>query len=241
MPEVSYRLRALAADTPWPATPDLAAAVTAAIESSPRAAPGRPPRLARSRLPAPALAAALLAIVLAAGLVAAPGVRSELLERLGLKHATVTRVKRLPPTTLDTRLGLGVRVSPARARDAAGFELRRPAALGAPDAVYSDRGAVTFTYGVTRPVLFTQVRGTARPFVSKLVTRTSERVDISGASGLVIEGDHVVIFKPSRGAIRDSPSRLAATTVLWERDGLLLRLEGERPPSELVRIARSVG
>jgi hypothetical protein len=36
-------------------------------------------------------------------------------------------------------------------------------------------------------------------------------------------------------------TRLAKNTLLWERDGLLLRLEADQPADELVRIARSVG
>ncbi len=35
-------------------------------------------------------------------------------------------------------------------------------------------------------------------------------------------------------------ARLAKNTLMWERDGLLLRLEAEQPVGELMRIARSV-
>ncbi len=35
-------------------------------------------------------------------------------------------------------------------------------------------------------------------------------------------------------------ARLARNTLMWERDGLLLRLEAEQPARELVRLARSV-
>jgi hypothetical protein len=242
MPDVDDRLRALGAEARWPATPDIATSVRAAIAAP--AAARRPGGIARvpglGRMPAPALVASLLVLVLAGVMAAAPGVRSELLERLGLEHASVTRVKRLPPTTLGSRLGLGRPVSLEAARAKAGFELLRPTALGSPGGVYLDRGAVTFTYGAGHPILFTQVRGTAEPYVSKLTTAGARRVEVGGAPGLVIEGRHVVIFKPPGRPPREAPSRLAATAVLWERDGRLLRLEGERPARELLRIARSV-
>lgn len=246
MPELEDRLRALAARATWPQDPDLVAPVIAAIRTGAAPAPGggarRPARATVLRHRLALATGAGLAVPIAGSLAAGPGVRSDLLERLGLKNATVTRVDRLPATPLGRSLHLGGRVTLAVAQESAGFPLRRPAALGAPDEVYLDRGVITFLYRTrgARPLLFSQVRGSTGPFIQKLTVESARRVTISGAPGLIIRGPHVVRFEqPGRGG-RDAPARLAATTVLWEPGPLLLRLEGERPAAELLRIARSV-
>jgi hypothetical protein len=236
MPELHDRLQQLAADARWPPTPDLAADVRAAIESAPAA----PARRVRSRRP---LLAVLLALVVGGGALATPGVGAELLERLGLKGASVTQVRELPPTRLGAELALGERVSPAAAQRSVGRELVRPAALGAPAAAYVDGDAVTFVYRARsgRPILFTQMPGSTRGYIEKFVTRRARRVRIAGRPGLLLRGRHVVLFaQPGKGPIV-AESRLAKNTLLWERGALLLRVEADQPPAELLRIARSVG
>lgn len=233
MPELHERLEQLAADARWPPTPDLSARVRAAIESEPR--PARP---TRSRRP---LLAALLALVVG-GALAAPGVGSELLQRLGLKGASVTQVRELPPASLGRSLALGVRYSLADAERVVDYELERPAALGMPREVYVDGDAVTFAYRSRsgRPILFTQVPGSTRRFIQKFTTGRTRRVQVAGEPGLLLRGRHVVMFeRPGQDPVVAEP-RLAKTTLLWERGELLLRLEAEQPAGELLRIARSV-
>jgi hypothetical protein len=187
------------------------------------------------------LVAALLALAFVGLLAAAPGVRSALLRTLGLEHATVTRVQRFPPTTLGTRLALGDRVTFAAAQRQAGFALRRPSALGAPHEVYIDRGVVTFVFGRSpgRLILFQQAAGSAGPYVRKFA-REFESVDVAGAHGLLVHGEHVTVFDQKAGGVRQEPSRLAKTTLIWERDGLLMRLEGDVSDGELVAVGVSV-
>jgi hypothetical protein len=237
MPELHERLEQLAAATTWPPTPDLAASVRAAIESAPASSPV--PR----RRPRRPLLAALLALVVGGGVLATPGAGSELLERLGLRGATVTQVRELPPASLGGTLALGERYSLADAQRAAGYKLVRPAALGAPAEVYADGDAVTFVYRARsgRPILFTQVPGSTRRYIEKLVTRRTRRVTIGGRPGLQLRGPHVVLFDQPGGGTVVSEARLAKNALLWERGTLLLRLEAEQPADELLRIARSVG
>lgn len=236
MPELHEQLEQLAADARWPATPELAGRVRAAIEAQPVV---RQPRGGRSRRP---LLAALLALV-AGGSLAAPGVGSGLLERLGLKGATVTQVRELPPAQLGAALALGDRYSLADAERVAGYELARPAALGDPAEVYVDGDAVTFVYRALsgRPILFMQVPGSTRRYVQKLVTGRIRRVRVAGRPGLLLRGRHVVAFERpgSREPVLAQP-RLAKNTLLWERGELLLRVEAEQPAGELLRIAQSV-
>jgi hypothetical protein len=85
------------------------------------------------------------------------------------------------------------------------------------------------------------VPGSAGRYVQKFVTRDTQRVRIDGAPGLVLRGPHAVFFDPrGAGETRVQEARLAKNTLMWERDGLLLRLEAEQPVGELIRLARSV-
>jgi hypothetical protein len=241
MADLHDALTRLAADAQWPQTPPLATAVRAAIEAAPAAQQVTPrPRPRRGgRRP---LLAALVALVVGGGL-AATGAGADLLERLGLQGASVTKVRHLPPTALGERLRLGERTTLARVRAAARFELRRPAALGAPREVYVDDGVVTFLYRSRSgdPILFTQVPGSAGRYVQKFVTADTVRVRIGGVRGLLLRGPHVIVFDSRDGGeARVQEARLARNTVMWERDGLLLRIESAQPPGELLRIARSV-
>jgi hypothetical protein len=235
MAELHDALTRLAADAQWPPTPDLAVSVRAAIEAQPTVRRGP-----RSRRP---LLAALVALCVGGGVVGAAGAGAELLERLGLRNASITKVRELPPTALGTRLELGERTTLSDARRTAGFDLLLPAALGAPREVYRDAGIVTLVYRARsgRPILFTQVPGSAGRYAQKFVTQATRRVRVGGDPGLLLRGPHAVFFDPSgAGEPRVQEARLAKNTLLWERAGLLLRIEAEQPLGELLRIARSV-
>ena len=175
-------------------------------------------------------------------MLAAPGVGSELLQRLGLKGASVTQVRELPPAALGGPLALGERYSLTDAARVVGRDLVRPAALGAPAEVYVDADAVTSVYRTRagRPLLLHQVPGSTRRYIQKFATADTRRVQVAGRPGLLLRGRHVVLFaRPGGGTVVAEP-RLAKNTLLWERGDLLLRLEAEQPPAELLRIARSV-
>jgi hypothetical protein len=237
MPDLHERLTQLAADARWPPAPDLAPAVRAAIEAGPAVRERR--RRWRSRRP---LLAALAALV-AGGTLAAPGVGSQLLERLGLRGATVTQVRTLPPARLGGPLALGARHSLADARRLVDYALVAPAALGAPAEVYVDRDVVAFVYRTRSgaPLLFLQVPGSTQRYIQKLVTQRARRVQVAGGPGLLLRGPHTVLFDRPGGGTVVAESRLAKSTLLWERGHLLLRLEAEQPAGELLRLARSVG
>src|SRR5687768_4073515 len=106
MPGLETRLRVLAEEAVWPATPDLAAAVAATPRAGRaraavdrgraalglgRAAPGRRPAARR------ALAVLLAALLLVpAAAVAFPGARDDVLEWLGLREVEIRRVPAPP-------------------------------------------------------------------------------------------------------------------------------------------------
>jgi hypothetical protein len=240
----------------YPPTPELAASVAARLAS---VTPARERPLARRRL---VLALALLAVAVGAAF-AVPGARTAILEWLGLRGATVQRVETLPetqrqgaPAAAGLRLGTPVTLAQARAR--VSFAVAVPETLGEPDEVYvafdvpGGRVSLVYLPGERLPkepqsgigLLLTEFRGANAPeFVGKLAaggTRVEE-VTVAGGPGIWLSGEpHEVFFRDARGEIRTDTIRLAGNTLLWEREGLLLRVESALTREQAIRVAGSV-
>jgi len=220
-------------DVAWPETPDLAAAVmtrVAAREAPPRRAP-------RRRL---ILAYAAVALVVLAGgtLAVSPDARSTVLRWLGLGSVEIRRAPLEPG--LGRELGLGQPL----AEVPRGAPL--PRALGTPDAAYETMladgsTAVSLLYRGPPRVLVQSFRATVEPFIEKTVAMSSqvERVTVDGARGYWITGAHGFAYR-SGAAAGFEEQRLADRTLLVERDGLLIRVEGALAKERAVAIARSV-
>jgi hypothetical protein len=267
--DLEAALADLGAALEFPPTPDLAAAVTARLEREPAPGPaGTRPRPRRPWLAGwRRLAVAGLAVVLlaAAVLVASPQTREAVARRLGLRGVGIelggpapTTVTTTPGARLD--LGLGQRVSLAEARRRTGFPVLVPAAAGfqQPDAVFVDRflpggGRVDLVYRA-RPglpasnftdagLLITEFRGQPDPsFVKKIVGAGLVReVRVGGQPGYFFSGEpHFFSYQDPSGGIREERTRLAGNTLIWQHGDLTLRLEGELPKAEAVRIAESM-
>ncbi|HEX2037812.1 MAG TPA: hypothetical protein VHS99_26880 [Chloroflexota bacterium] len=176
----------------------------------------------------------------------------------------------LPPTATPesaapgaaSRLGLGSRVSLDEARRRVQFRVQLPAQaeLATPDEIYFDGGPpggqIAFVYH-PRPrlpaasetgvgLLLTQFRGDLQldqGLVNKVVTAEVrlERVTVAGRPGIWLEGaPHVFFYRDPTGNARSETVRLAGNTLLWERDGLTLRLEGAIDKATALGIAASV-
>ena len=50
----------------------------------------------------------------------------------------------------------------------------------------------------------------------------------------------MLLFRAPDGGFDQTYARLAGTTLLWQRDAVLVRVEGELPRARLIAIARSV-
>jgi hypothetical protein len=215
-------------DVDWPATPDLTAAVMTRIAAE-------PPRAAR-RLPAPRGWRARLAYLCAAFVVAvggtlavSPSARSTVLEWLGLKSVKLERT--------EPRIGASADLGPV-------IELpggtRMPKALSDPEAhdTTLPDGSKLVSLVYKGPILV-QVFRAARvsPFIQKTVGMGAklERVPdgywITGAHGFAYES-------PSGGTFE--PQRLADRTLLIERDGRLIRVEGKISKARALEIADSI-
>jgi hypothetical protein len=255
-------LSAVRDELDWPATPDLAGVTRARLAAE----PARPPRRRRPalRLPrlAPAVAIAMVAlIVLGAVLAASPDVRATLGRLLGIGAVRIERVDRLPDVAPARELHLGRRTTLAGAGRAGGMPVVTIRAVGAPDAVYFDEraagGAVSLVY-VARPglpastagtgALLTELRGDPISFVKKLMSGSArlDSVEIAGEPGFWIQGRHAVSFLDAQGRPIEQRPRLAGNTLVWLHrlpDGVPLtyRLETALDKAGALRLARSVG
>jgi hypothetical protein len=213
------------------------------------------------------LAAAGLAVVLlaAAVLVASPGTREAVARRLGLRGIGVELGGPPPPTVTTTpggrlELGLGDRVTREEARRRVDWPVLVPAAagLGRPDAVYVNQavpsgGRVDLVYRA-RPglppspftdvgLLVTEFQGQPTPEFLKKVTAMGvvEQVTVGGEPGYWFSGEpHFFTYRDAAGTLREEQTRLAGNTLIWQRGDLTLRLEGELPKEEAIRIAESM-
>jgi hypothetical protein len=257
---LEQELRAL--EVAWPATPDLAAAVQARLEAEPTP---RRRRLwpVRGLVPTVAWAAAAVVAALAITMAASPSARSAILEWLGLKSVKIER--KAPTATpvprrsqVGAELNLGQVMSLEQARRRAGFTLRVPSALPAPDAVYyrdppPPGGRVSLVYrprpGNTRSpqtgtgLLVSEWRATVGQMIQKAAGNARlERLRVAGAPAYFLSGaPHGVAWRDAAGQFGFDEQRLAGNTLLVERaDGLLLRVEGKLSRAAAVRIAESL-
>ena len=153
---------------------------------------------------------------------------------LGIKGATVIRVEELPPAA-TTPTEFGESVSLREAERVVGF---RPLLIDGrrPDGVRIDRFSPYFImllYGEPelRLRLTQMVGGTIEKYAR--IDQRVERVEVDGEPGLWVQGRHVV------SGLFGEP-RLAGNVLLWEREGLTLRLEARVTKEQAIELARSV-
>jgi hypothetical protein len=240
MSQLEQMLRAAAADTDWPATPDLASAVVPRIQGVTPRQPGdairRGPRLRFGRPLAIALGALLL---LAGSALAIPAVR----DWLGLSSVEIKRVPKPLPTVRGARLALGTHVTLDAARAKLGFRSVLPGGLGTPT-VYYDAFPPGGQLGLVYPrgIVITEVEGQLTAYLAKFLppgTKMDE-LTIDGGRALWIHGAfHQYAYADRTGAIRTDSVRTAGDVLLWRRGNLLVRIEGARSKQQAVAIAHS--
>lgn len=228
----------------WPETPDLATQVRARIEAG--GVRARAPRRFRLRRPLVIALASLL--LLAATAAAIPGIRDPILDFLGLRSVKIERVPStpvLPARAPGNSVGLGDRVTFARARRDLGFFPLLPRYLGRP-VIYVDPfipgGRVALVYR-NGNLLVSEWLGTLRrEYLEKMIppgTRI-ERLTLGGDRALWIHGDdHGIVYLDENGHIRPEEGRLSGPALLVRHGSMLLRVEGARDRAEAIRIARA--
>lgn len=225
MPELERDLRTLGSVIELPPERDLVPGVRARLAAAP------PRRLRRWHAAVVLLAALLIALGIA---FAVPPARSAILRFLGLESVTVIQVEKLPPAS-STPAVFGRRISLATARRDAGFRPLLPD-IGPPSAVYLDDAGEYLILLFGSPA--TRVRLAESRVAQGLITKFAhsegvEEVSVDGRRGLWLKGPHVVI------ELYGQP-RLTGNALLWERNGLLLRLEGKLTRKQALDVARSM-
>jgi hypothetical protein len=236
--ELEHALLALGREVDVPTTPDLVPSVMRQV------VPRR--RHWRRRPLALAVAFALLAVL--AATLAIPDARSALLRVLHIGGEEIRFVDDLPEVPSDSGLPyrLGFEVSLAQAERRAGFRLRELDEK--PDHVYlGEYGTVWFLYGspehVRLLVAQTAKLGVQGRFFFKLVSSETQvtAVTVGGAKGYFLSGaPHVVLLVDKNGYVVDDSARLARDVLIWARDGVTYRLEGEFGKTDGVRLAGSL-
>ena len=228
---LEQRLVELGRELDWPPTPH--------IELTLERGPER-----RRRLRPLALALAVAVVAFGAVLAVSPGARSALLELFHLKGATIELVETLPEVPVQ-ETSFGERVSREEAERRVGFELVDLAGREPDGTFVLDGRLATLVYGpVDQPrLVFSQLNGSVWDgFLKKVGGRgtTVQPVQVDGEQGYFVSGDdHFVMFRDENGAITDERTFLAGTVLLWNRDGLLLRLEGDLTRAEALELAES--
>jgi hypothetical protein len=249
---LEQRLREMAPEIEWPATPELRSAVTRRIAAQPRWYERRWPM------------AAAAALVILALLVAYTPSRTAIADWLNL-HVNVRRTNVLPTPSplpsgsLGSNLGLGAPTTLAAARAGVHWIILLPATLGRPDAVYQQtdgppQGEVSLVYA-TRPgipvaaqtgvsVLLTEARGAVdTQFFGKMLGpgTTIEEVTVNGHRGWWVSGaPHQFVFIDADGNVRDETLRLATNTLIIDDGGTIVRIEGDLTKQQALDIAASL-
>jgi hypothetical protein len=238
------RLTELAREIEWPPTPDLRARVRTRIERRFRAG--------------------LAVLLVAAALTAAFGTEVAVAHYLQLRGATLQSVPAVPsrsalPTgDVGERYTLGVRLDSVQsAARAAGFRPLVPAALGQPDQVYysANGQVVTLVYrpgpglpASTDPAvgaLVMEARGrVSHPSFGKLQGpgTSVQEVSVGGDQGYWISGaPHGFFFYDGgNGQGYTDNLRLSSSALIWNRGGLVLRIESGLGRDEAIRLGQSL-
>lgn len=182
--------------------------------------------------------AGLLAVLVALG--SAAPVRAQVAEWFSYLGVLVRVTGDPAPTTTPSVPTAAPGMSLARAGELVGVEPVVPALLGAPDGVEvsADRRVLSLTWGQGADVVrLDQFAGRLDPVFAKTAA-TAEFVTLPGdRMGLWFEGPHEVVVLTPTGARRTAPPRLASPTLVWEREGVTLRLEGDLTLERALEIA----
>jgi hypothetical protein len=208
--------------------------------------------------------------LLGAALLVSPATRQALADRLGLRGVSLSHVTEVPtleptatplppgtrPPSPGASLGLGQPVSAAEAGQQLGTAILVPD-LGTPDAIYllpeTNAVSVVYTARAGLPavpqagglgLLLTEFRASIDRdllFGKGLPPGTNlEQVQVGAAPGYWIAGAPHLFVRTPNGGVRDLPARLAGNTLLWEQNGLTLRLESALDRDAAIALARTV-
>jgi hypothetical protein len=167
------------------------------------------------------------------------------------------------PAPLGGALALGQAVDPAAVDAEAGRHVLRPSALGAPASAWLETRygvpivSLVWPASATLPdtsvgggttvglgAILTEIPATIdRDYLEKIVFGggTVERVSVGGRPGFWLSGvPHEVVLDAPNGGTVPSTTRLVGSSLLWERDGLTMRLESALDRDHAIALAETL-
>ena len=241
MTTLEQQLLDLRASVAWPDTPEIADGIVARLVE--------PPPTPRRRLRIAVVALAVALAVATAVLAVSPGARSALRDLFRIGGVEITRVDRLPDLDAYGDLFLGEPLPLEEAQERVAFTIQQPETKqgGPVERVFVDEsvlgGLVTIVWPPEPRVILQQFEGWALPYVYKIAGPGTviENVEIRGAPGVWIEGaPHYVIFATQDSETHERETRLGGNVLIWERNGITYRLEGDVTKQQALAIANGV-
>lgn len=239
---VEILLADLADHIEWPQTPALDR--VAGRLAAPRPEPPR----RRRWIPV----TAALVVLVAALLVLSPQTREAVADLLGVAGIEI-ELRPEMEEPVGAGLDLGREVAIGEVIESADFAVSMPVLAGEPDTVYLSEGQVNMVWvgGESLPaagdtgvgLLYTQFpseSGGDRFLKGVGSEATVVAVEVAGASGLWIEGAHVISREDESGLLIEETLRLAGNALIWESDDVTHRIETAVGLEETLRIAESV-
>ncbi|MGH2463123.1 MAG: hypothetical protein ACRDFZ_05805 [Candidatus Limnocylindria bacterium] len=248
-PALESALADLATAVRFPPTPSLATAVASSLVAQPPI--GWVPRFGPLRR---SLVLAVAGLFVLAGLAGALGIG---IGAIQIRFADGTPLP-TPVASVGNR-GFGTETTLAGAQAAVPFRVLLPAdpALGEPDAVFladvPKGGTVSLVWG-ERPgypaddagigLVVTQFSADIGPDTFQKMVTSGTRVDpvsVNGQPGWwVAGGTHAFFYRDVDGQYVDASLRLVTSALIWEEDGLALRVEGAPNLEAALRVAVSL-
>jgi hypothetical protein len=198
---------------------------------------------------------AAVAAVIALLVLVIPPARHAVADLFGIGGERITRTSSLP-SNLGTHFDLGQSIDVGEARRDAPAPIATPTGIGAPDAAFHGRpeGGTSFVWEPSAQLprvfdseiglLLTEFPGRLeQPLVEKAVPpgTTIEPVTVDGGAGYWLgDGVHEFFYLDAEGDPQPDTARLAATTLLWERDGVTYRLESALDRDAALTLARDL-
>lgn len=232
--DLERMLGELGPEIAYPATPDIARAIRARIR----------PRPAWRSWRRVLVSAAALLIVAAASVALNPDARRAVAGFLGLPGFQFQKVKVLPSPSPNS----GARpVSLDEARRLAGFTMLTPGPPEKVRAVVFDEGPPggEVELDLAAGAIVTEVKGgIEKGMFGKMIgpDGTVTEVSVGGSTGYWVAGaPHIFVYLDALGQFRTDQLRLAGDTLVFERRGVVIRIEGAKNQADALRIAGLIG
>lgn len=187
------------------------------------------------------LAAATI-VGLLVGLLLVPPIRAEVLDWFGFAGVIVRESPDSAPSTAPPPPPAYGDLNLAQARRLVDFEAAVPRALGVPERVEvsDDRRILSMSWDTpTGVVRLDAFDGSMDPVFMKQVYEDATPATVRDADALWFAQPHEVVVLAGGGETYAAPPRLAGTTLIWQRGGTTLRLEGDFSLDEALEVARS--